>query len=104
MTTTGNSSSEYIIQVRDLKMHFPITRGIIFQRQVGAVKAVDGLDFDIRTGETLGLVGKSGCGKSRLVGRCFSSTGQPVVRYCFMAQTLLSCRAKKCGVCAVRYR
>ena len=64
MTTTGNSSSEYIIQVRDLKMHFPITRGIIFQRQVGAVKAVDGLDFDIRTGETLGLVGESGCGKS----------------------------------------
>lgn len=64
MSTTSSSASENIIQVRNLKMHFPITRGIIFQRQVGAVKAVDGLDFDIRNGETLGLVGESGCGKS----------------------------------------
>src|SRR5690606_8620848 len=46
-----------------LKMHFPIYRGIL-RRQVGAVKAVDGVTFDIRRGETLGLVGESGCGKS----------------------------------------
>ena len=45
-------------------MHFPVTKGIIFQRQVGAVKAVDGVSFDIKQGETLGLVGESGCGKS----------------------------------------
>ena len=45
-------------------MHFPITRGIIFQRQVGAIKAVDGIDFSMVKGETLGLVGESGCGKS----------------------------------------
>jgi oligopeptide transport system ATP-binding protein len=45
-------------------MHFPITQGIIFQRRVGAVKAVDGVTFDILKGETLGLVGESGCGKS----------------------------------------
>jgi oligopeptide transport system ATP-binding protein len=45
-------------------MHFPITQGIIFQRRIGAVKAVDGLTFDIMRGETLGLVGESGCGKS----------------------------------------
>src|SRR5207248_2334507 len=47
-----------------LKMHFPLTQGIIFQRQVGAVRAVDGIDFFVEKGETLGLVGESGCGKS----------------------------------------
>jgi oligopeptide transport system ATP-binding protein len=45
-------------------MHFPITKGIIFQKQVGAIKAVDGINFDLFRGETLGLVGESGCGKS----------------------------------------
>jgi oligopeptide transport system ATP-binding protein len=50
--------------VVDLKVHFPITRGLILQRQVGAVKAVDGISFRIQQGETLGLVGESGCGKS----------------------------------------
>ena len=53
-----------LIQVRDLKMHFPITQGIVIQRRVGAIKAVDGISFDIIRGETLGLVGESGCGKS----------------------------------------
>jgi oligopeptide transport system ATP-binding protein len=55
---------ETLLEVRDLKKHFPITRGIIIQRQVGAIKAVDGVSFDIYRGETLGLVGESGCGKS----------------------------------------
>lgn len=55
---------DVILRVENLKMHFPITEGIIFQRQVGAVKAVDGLNFEIKRGETLGLVGESGCGKS----------------------------------------
>ena len=64
-TTTGNSSTrDTILKVRDLKMHFPITKGIVIQRQVGSIKAVDGLDFDLYRGETLGLVGESGCGKS----------------------------------------
>jgi oligopeptide transport system ATP-binding protein len=53
-----------LVSVRDLKMHFPIVQGVIIGRQVGAIKAVDGLNFDIRRGETLGLVGESGCGKS----------------------------------------
>jgi oligopeptide transport system ATP-binding protein len=53
-----------LVQVRDLKMHFPITQGIIIQRRIGAIKAVDGISFDIIRGETLGLVGESGCGKS----------------------------------------
>ncbi len=58
------TSSEVLLQVRDLVKYFPIMRGTLIQRQVGAVKAVDGISFDIFRGETLGLVGESGCGKS----------------------------------------
>jgi oligopeptide transport system ATP-binding protein len=59
-----SSSGEPILRVEDLKVHFPVTKGIIFQRQVATVKAVDGVSFIIRRGETLGLVGESGSGKS----------------------------------------
>src|SRR5690242_19214073 len=55
---------EPLMEVRDLVKHFPLTSGIIFQRKVGAVRAVDGISFDVLRGETLGLVGESGCGKS----------------------------------------
>ena len=57
---------ETIVEVKDLKMYFPVTSGIIFQRKVADVKAVDGVTFSIRRGETLGLVGESGCGKTTL--------------------------------------
>ena len=53
-----------LVRIEDLRVHFPITSGVVFQRKVGAVYAVDGLTFDVRRGETLGLVGESGCGKS----------------------------------------
>jgi oligopeptide transport system ATP-binding protein len=61
---TDGQSTEVLLKVRGLKKYFPITSGLIIQRAVGAVKAVDGLDFDVFKGETLGLVGESGCGKS----------------------------------------
>uniref|UniRef100_UPI003F52DC8A ATP-binding cassette domain-containing protein n=1 Tax=Yinghuangia sp. YIM S10712 TaxID=3436930 RepID=UPI003F52DC8A len=57
-------SDEPILEVKNLVKHFPLTQGIVFRRQVGAVQAVDGVTFDLGRGETLGLVGESGCGKS----------------------------------------
>ena len=62
--TNGVNGKGKLLEVNNLKMHFPITKGIVFQRQVGAIKAVDGVSFDLFSGETLGLVGESGCGKS----------------------------------------
>ena len=59
-----NGAVEPLLSVNDLVMHFPLTRGIIIQRKVGAVQAVDGVSFTVQPGETLGLVGESGCGKS----------------------------------------
>lgn len=56
--------NEILLKVVNLKMWFPVTRGIIIQRHIGDIKAVDGISFFIRRGETLGLVGESGCGKS----------------------------------------
>src|SRR3970040_2357017 len=63
-STATAESGKNILEVGGLTMHFPLTQGIIFQRQVGAVRAVDGIDFFVEKGETLGLVGESGCGKS----------------------------------------
>jgi peptide/nickel transport system ATP-binding protein len=56
-----------VLEVRDLVKHYPLTKGAVFRRQVGTVRAVDGISFDLREGETLGLVGESGCGKSTTV-------------------------------------
>ncbi|MGL4619305.1 ABC transporter ATP-binding protein [Chroococcidiopsis sp.] len=62
--TQTDRKSATLLKIRDLQVYFPIYKGIILQKQVGWIKAVDGLNFDIKRGETLGLVGESGCGKS----------------------------------------
>ncbi|MFI0784490.1 ABC transporter ATP-binding protein [Streptomyces lydicus] len=62
--TGAAGPGEPLLEVRDLVKHFPLTRGVVFRKQVGAVKAVDGVSFTLRKGETLGIVGESGCGKS----------------------------------------
>ena len=65
-----------LLEVKGLRMHFPITEGIVTRRLVGEVKAVDGIDFSVRRGETLGLVGESGCGKTT-TGRCILRLEKP---------------------------
>lgn len=65
MATGGKpGSTEELMRVENLQVHFPVTKGIVFRKQVAAVKAVDGVSFTLKRGETLGLVGESGCGKS----------------------------------------
>jgi peptide/nickel transport system ATP-binding protein len=75
--TTGESGGEALLELSGLKKHFPLTGGLIFKRQVGQVHAVDGIDLTVHAGETLGLVGESGCGKSttgRLAARLLEPT------------------------------
>lgn len=72
----SSSDEAALLEVRGLKMHFPIFGGILVKHQIGSVKAVDGIDLAIRCGETLGLVGESGCGKST-VGRAILQLHRP---------------------------
>jgi oligopeptide transport system ATP-binding protein len=74
--------AEELLVVEDLEKHFPIKRGIIFQKEIGRVRAVDGVSFVVNKGETLGVVGESGCGKStmaRCVMRLLDPTGGKVI-------------------------
>jgi len=75
--STQPEKGEALVEVRDLVKHFPITTGIVFQKEVGAVRAVDGLTFEVKRGEALGIVGETGCGKSttaRLLTRLLDPT------------------------------
>ena len=65
-----------LLEVKGLRKHFPVTEGVIVHRTIGEVKAVDGIDFTLRRGETLGLVGESGCGKTT-TGRCILLLERP---------------------------
>src|ERR1700734_3283814 len=73
---TAALDSPPLLEVRGLRMHFPVTEGIVSRRKIGEVKAVDGIDFTVRGGETLGLGGESGCGKTT-TGRCILRLEQP---------------------------
>ncbi|MGW6909742.1 ABC transporter ATP-binding protein [Streptomyces sp. NPDC054940] len=80
LTKSGAADGEILLKVTGLQKHFPIRKGLL-QRQTGAVRAVDGIDFEVRQGETLGVVGESGCGKStmgRLITRLLEPTGGTV--------------------------
>jgi peptide/nickel transport system ATP-binding protein len=75
-------AADDLLVVEDLKKHFPVTRGILIQKEVASVKAVDGVSFTVKSGETLGVVGESGCGKStmaRCIMRLLDPTGGKVV-------------------------
>ena len=67
---------DVLVSVRDMQMYFPVRSGIVFQRKIADIKAVDGVSFEIRRGETLGLVGESGCGKTT-TGRCILQLYKP---------------------------
>jgi len=75
LTAHSASSADHVVNVRDLIKYFPVRDGVL-QRVAGHVQAVDGVSFDIHRGETVGLVGESGCGKTTL-GRCIAGLMRP---------------------------
>ncbi len=81
-SSSSRVTSGPLLEVEDLKVYFPIRSGVLIDRHVGDVKAVDGVSFDVKRGETLGLVGESGCGKTtvgRTVLRLYEPTEGRVV-------------------------
>ena len=88
-------SKKILVSVKHLKKYFPLNKGFVFSRQVGAVKAVDDVSFDICKGETLGVVGESGCGKST-TGRAILHLEKPTAGEVIMdGQDLAQLNAKQ---------
>jgi oligopeptide transport system ATP-binding protein len=83
------AEGDVLVDVRNMRVHFPVTAGLIFQRKIADVKAVDGINFQIRRGETLGLVGESGCGKST-TGRAILQLYRPTEGEIVFGQTELT--------------
>jgi oligopeptide/dipeptide ABC transporter ATP-binding protein len=97
MSTDGRpeSSADDLLVVEDLKKYFPVTRGIVFQKEIASVKAVDGVSFSIRRGETLGVVGESGCGKSTMA-RCIVRLLEPTAgKVVFDGRDITKCSRKQ---------
>ena len=89
------SDGEVLVDVRNLKMYFPVTSGLLFQRTVAQIKAVDDISFSVRKGETLGLVGESGCGKTT-TGRCILQLYRPTAgQILFEGQNLSGLNSKQ---------
>ncbi len=86
-----------LLDVRDLAVHFPVTKGFLVERRVGTIKAVDGVSFTIARGETLGLVGESGCGKST-VGEPSCGWWNPLADRCSSVVRISACSMRRrCG-------
>ena len=82
-TYVPDNGQDVLLEITDLQKYFPVTKGIVFKRTIAQVKAVDGVSLSIRKGETLGLVGESGCGKTT-IGRCILKLDRPTagqIRY-----------------------
>ena len=102
--TTQTNGSETLLEVKNLKMYFPVTSGIIFQRKIADVKAVDDVSFAINRGETLGLVGESGCGKTttgRAILQLYKPTEGEII---FEGERLNDLDNTVCAPCAARCR
>ena len=94
-SAAASANDDVLLEVKDLKMHFPISSGMLFSRTTAYVKAVDGISFTVKRGETLGLVGESGCGKTP-PGRCILQLYKPTAgQVIFEGQDLVELKSKQ---------